>query len=132
MPADNTAHLAAAAQRRSQAARARAIDALRRLDQSGVPINFPAVAAEAGVSRSWLYRQADLRADIERLRVDHRHGLPLLPAALRASQESLKAQRDALQAVVGRLSDENRQLHQQIERPLGERRATAHSGTKLR
>ena len=90
MRADNTAHLIAAARARSHHAQKRATDALRRLDKAGSPITFGAVAAEAGVSRSWLYRQPGLRAEIERLRPDNRHNQPLLPAALRASEESLQ------------------------------------------
>jgi hypothetical protein len=86
-------------------------------------ISFKAVATQAGVSRSWLYRQADLRAEIERLRVDPGHSQPLLPAALRTSQDSLRAQRDALQAAIERLNDDKRQLTAQVERLLGERRA---------
>ena len=123
MPADNTAHLIAAARRRSRAARERATDAIRHLDRSGMAISFKAVAAQAGVSRSWLYRQADLRAEIERLRVDPGHSQPLLPAAMRASQDSLRAQRDALQAAIERLNDDKRQLTAQVERLLGERRS---------
>lgn len=123
MPADNTAHLIAAARARSQAARARAIDALQHLDQTGVSINFTVVAAQAGVSRSWLYRQADLRAQIEALRLDPRHSQPVLPQAMRASHQSVRAQRDALQATIDRLNQEKQQLAAQIERLLGERRA---------
>ena len=122
MRADNTAHLIAAAQARSHAAQKRATNALRRLDQTGAPITFGAVAAEAGVSRSWLYRQPGLRAEIERLRPDNTHNQPLLPAALRASEESLRAQRQALHAEIDRLTEENRRLARQAELLLGERR----------
>lgn len=123
MPADNTIHLIAAARRRSHDAHQRAAAALRRLDQTGTPISVAAIAAEAGVSRSWLYRQADLRAEIERLRPDHTHNQPLLPAALRASEASLHAQRQALQTEIDRLTEENRRLSRQAELLLGERRA---------
>jgi Family of unknown function (DUF6262) len=123
MRADNTAHLVAAARARSHAAHQRATNALRRLDRAGVPITFGAVAAEAKVSRSWLYRQEGLRAEIERLRPDHTHNQPLLPAAQRASAESLHAQRQALQTEIERLTDENRRLAHQAELLLGERRA---------
>ena len=68
MRADNTHHLIAAARRRAQATRRRAVAALRRMDTSGLPVTFDALAREAGVSRSWLYSQPDLRAEIERLR----------------------------------------------------------------
>ena len=63
MRADNSAHLIAAAQRRSAATRRRAAAALRRLDAAGRPLSFDAFAREAQVSRSWLYAQPDLRAE---------------------------------------------------------------------
>ena len=68
MQADNSHHLIAAARRRSVATQRRAVAAVRRLDTAGTTITFDAVSREAGVSRSWLYNQPDLRAEIERLR----------------------------------------------------------------
>ncbi|MFF7251573.1 DUF6262 family protein, partial [Embleya sp. NPDC008237] len=72
MPADNSHPIVAAAHRRAAATRRRATSALRRMDATGTVITFEAVAREAGVSRSWLYNQPDLRAEIERLRARHR------------------------------------------------------------
>ena len=61
-----------------QAARAKHTDALqrvqqalRRLDRGGQPITFSSVAQAASVHRSWLYRQAEVRSHIERLRAGH-------------------------------------------------------------
>ena len=71
MRADNSRHVIAAARRRAEQTRQRAVAALRRMDDAGQPITFDAVAREAGVSRSWLYAQDDLRAEIERLRQRH-------------------------------------------------------------
>ena len=68
MRADNSHHIVAAARRRATATRRRAIAALRRMDNAGQPISFDALAREAKVSRSWLYAQPDLRAEIDRLR----------------------------------------------------------------
>ena len=45
----------------------RAVAALRRIDNAGTPINR-CRRREANVSRTWLYNQPDLRAEIERLR----------------------------------------------------------------
>ena len=67
MRADNTRHIIAAAQRRHELTRAKAIQALRTLDAEGRPVTFEAVAQAAAVSRSWLYAQPDVRAEIERL-----------------------------------------------------------------
>ena len=72
MPADNAHHLRAAAQRRTEQTRHRAVAALRRLDAAGAPVTLDGLAREAGVSRSWLYTQHDLRLDIERRRRRHR------------------------------------------------------------
>lgn len=68
MRADNSHHVVAAAHRRAERTRQRAVAALRRMDTTGQRITFDAVARQAGVSRSWLYTQDDLRAEIERLR----------------------------------------------------------------
>ena len=73
MRADNSHHVIQAATRRAQQTRQRAVTALRRMDAAGQRITFDAVSREAGVSRSWLYAQEDLRAEIERLRQRHRH-----------------------------------------------------------
>jgi hypothetical protein len=71
MPADNAHHVITAAHRRAEQTRQRAVAALRRMDATGQRITFDAVAREAGVSRSWLYAQDDLRAEIQRLRQRH-------------------------------------------------------------
>ena len=85
---DRTA-LAAAAQQRSHNTRLRAIDALRRLDADRNNVTFTSVAQTAHVSRSWLYRQPDIRAEIDRLR-NPRTETVTVPSAHRASTESLK------------------------------------------
>jgi len=54
--------------RRHDAALAAARAAMERLCREGRAVNFGAVARAAGVSRGWLYRQADLRQEIGRLR----------------------------------------------------------------
>src|SRR6266540_725948 len=100
MRADNSRFLIQAARRRSQATRERAIQALRRLAATGGPATFDSVARTAGVSRSWLYTQPDLRAEIERLRAAYGHApasLPI-PARQRASDASLQRRLEAVNA----------------------------------
>jgi len=41
-----------------------ATNAIRELDRAGQPITFQAVAVAAGVSRSWLYRNPQMRAGV--------------------------------------------------------------------
>lgn len=125
MRADNSRHVIAAAHRRAERTRQRAIAALRRMDAVGQRITFDAVAREAGVSRSWLYAQDDLRAQIERLRQRH----PALPAApvppqrRQASASSLLRRLEAATARIRNLEADNQQLRDALARALGERRA---------
>src|SRR6266567_1474677 len=104
MRADNSRHVIAAAQRRAEQTRQRAVAALRRMDAAGQRISFDSVSREAGVSRSWLYAQ-DLRAEIERLRARHPATAPApVPPRIR------------------RLEADNQQLRDALARALGERR----------
>ena len=68
MHPDPAGSLALAAARRHELTRARAIQALRELDRAGAPVTFAAVATAAGISRSWIYTQPDIRDQIQRLR----------------------------------------------------------------
>jgi len=85
--ADNTRHLLQSASDRHHDALSRARAAIETLDRNGEPITFTTVALRAGVSRGWLYRQADLRDAILTLRADRRTTGPLLPAAQRATAD---------------------------------------------
>jgi hypothetical protein len=127
MRADNSYHLRAAARRRALETRDRAVLALRRLDATGRSVTFKTVAREAGVSRSWLYGQADLRAEIGRLQQDAQQGrapsAPPVPARQRASEASLRHRLEAVNAEIRRLRLENQQLREQLAWAHGERRA---------
>lgn len=68
MRAEHTPPIVAAARRRHELTRAKAIQALRELERTGAPISFAAVAHTAGISRSWLYTEPDLVTEISRLR----------------------------------------------------------------
>jgi hypothetical protein len=127
MQADNSHHIVAAARRRATATRRRAIAALRRMDNAGQAISFDAVAREAQVSRSWLYNQADLRAEIERLRA-RRQPAPAgqrLPDRQRASDTSLRQRLEIMTDRNRQLEAENRQLRETLAVALGEQRAAS-------
>ncbi len=123
MRADNSRHVIAAAQRRAEQTRQRAVAALRRMDAAGQRISFDSVSREAGVSRSWLYAQ-DLRAEIERLRARHpaTAPAPVPPQRQRASDPSLLRRLEAATARIRRLEADNQQLRDALARALGERR----------
>ena len=126
MRADNSHHLVAAARRRSAATHERAVTALRRLGATGGPVSFDIVAREAGVSRSWLYAQPDLRAEIQQLGARHdpgRSSAPVpIPAHQRASDASLRRRLEAAGAEIRRLRQENRQLRERLAWAHGELR----------
>jgi hypothetical protein len=123
--ADNSRHVIAAARRRAEQTRQRAIAALRRMDGTGQQITFDAVSHAAGVSRSWLYAQPDLRAEIERLRQRHpaAPAAPVPPQRQRASDPSLLRRLEAATARIRHLEADNQQLRDALARALGERRA---------
>ena len=123
MQADNSRHIVAAARRRSQYTRARAVQALRELDAAGKPVTFDTVAKQAAVSRSWLYTQPDLRDEIERLRALHRRAPDsAVPARQRASDASLRQRLEAANQRIRQLTEENQRLRDQLARALGAQR----------
>ena len=116
MGADNTRYLLQAARDRHDATMTRAADALRQLDQeTGSPVSFRAVAETAGVSRAWLYRQPDLRAEITRLRAGQADSSPPRPPSTQRGSEASRQRRiEALLEDNTRLRTENARLHDQV------------------
>ena len=121
MQADNSSHLILAARQRAERTRRQALTALRRLDATGAPITFEAVAREAGVSRSWLYTQGDLRAEIGRLRERDRRPSPTprTPDRQRASTTSLLRRLGVATERIQQLEQANRQLREALAQALG-------------
>jgi predicted HTH domain antitoxin len=126
MPPDRTAQLIAAAKQRHELTRAKAIRAIRELHRAGEAVTFGAVSRAAQVSRSWLYTQPDLRAEIHRLRAGTPSGSrpAAAPTAQRASAESLRQRMLVMQRRIHDLADENQRLRHQLAIALGEKRAS--------
>ena len=128
MPADNTRHLRAAAQRRAEQTRRRAVATLRRLDAAGAPVTL-----EGARPRS--QRLPVLALHPARPAPRHRApSPPHRPAAAqtapperqRASDASLLQRLHAatarITARIHRLEHDNQQLRDALARALGERR----------
>jgi small-conductance mechanosensitive channel len=125
MRPDNTAHLITTAKRRRELTRAKAIRALRELDRAGTAVTFETVARGAGVSRSWLYTQPDIRAEVQRLRdTTRRAPSPPVPTGQRASDVSLLRRLQTANERNRTLAEENRRLRRQLAQALGEQRTT--------
>jgi hypothetical protein len=128
----NSEHLVQAALAKHDSALQRAREALRRLDRTGQPVTFSSVAQAARLHRSWLYRQPELRAQIEGLRADKQSRLHRqVPAAQRASTQSLRERAEALRQETTRLRLENQDLRDQLSRALGAQRQAAFTSPYL-
>jgi IS30 family transposase len=114
-----------AAKQRHELTRAKAIAALHELDRAGAKITFESVADYAGVSRSWLYTQTDLKDEIRRLRARNQpqHATPT-PARQRASDDSVRQRLDLALRRNRELATENQQLRRQLAHALGQLRDT--------
>ena len=121
MRPDPAARLAESAARRHELTRAKAIQALRELDRGGQPVTFAAVAAAAGISRSWLYTQPDISDQIRRLRKTPHDPTSSgsIPAGQRATEASLRARLTAALQRNQQLTDENARLRRQLAHALG-------------
>ena len=115
----NTAGLRAGATSKAVDARGRAALAIQELVVEQQPVNFSTVAERAGVSKTYLYNDADLRKRIEDLR-EQRH-------VRVAQQRQVRVQTDASLKVV--IAAKDRQLAllrtrvHQLERELALARA---------
>ena len=118
--ADNTSNLLRAAADKRDAATRHTIAVIEELARTGANVNVTLVAHSAGVSRSWLYEQPHLLADINRLR-ERKSAVPI-PAMQRATEESTRQRLDAARAELERLRAENAVLREQVARTLGEQR----------
>jgi|SRR4051794_21525200 hypothetical protein len=124
MRSDNSRHLLAAARKRSSQTRRRAEAAIASITDAGTPVTFDAVAREASVSRSWLYAQPDLRAEIDRLRqrMPPRTSPAAPPEQQRASDTSLLRRLEAATDRIRRLEKDNRDLKNALAQALGQNR----------
>lgn len=124
MDPDQATPLAQAAAHRHELTRAKAIQALHELNRAGTPITFAAVASAARISRSWLYAQADIRNQIQRLH-GTRHPGPCVPVPpnQRATDASLHARLTTALKRNQVLTDENTRLRRQLARALGDQRS---------
>lgn len=118
--ADNTINLLRAAADKRDAATRRTVGVIEEFARTGAHVSVAAVAHTAGVSRGWIYEQPDLLAEIDRLR--QRPTAVPIPAAQRATDESVRQRLDAARAEIERLRAENARLRNQVARTLGEQR----------
>ena len=122
---DRLQRLHQAAQARHEQTLRRAEAALRSLARRGEPVTVRGLADTARVSRSWIYQQPGLLAEIGRLRQARPITKPGVPASQKATIDSLRQQLHVYREEITRLRAEIASLHEQLARQLGAARTAA-------
>ena len=122
MRSDNSQHLIAAAQRRRADTLERARHALHELGQTAQQHTMTQIAAYAGVSRSWLYAQPELRDQIHKLTAPANPNAPEQHIE-RGSDASLRQRLTLAHERIRELDHDNRQLRNQTAHLHGQLRA---------
>ncbi|TVS84213.1 DUF6262 family protein [Mycobacterium helveticum] len=131
MRRDNSHHLLAAAQRRRADTLQRARQALHELDETGQRRTVTQIAAHAGVSRSWLYAQPELRDQLRRLTAISEPTESAPARVERGSDASLRQRFTLAHERIRELDDENRKLRNRIALLHGQLRANRITGTPV-
>ena len=131
MRCDNSHHLVAAAQRRRADTLERARQALQELDETRQRHTITQIAARAGVSRSWLYAQPELRDQLHQLTAMSETAEAASTQIERGSDASLRQRLTLAHERIRELDDDNRRLRNQIAHLHGELRANRIAGTHV-
>jgi hypothetical protein len=131
MHRDNSHHLVAAARRRRADTLERARKALQELGETGQRRTVMQIAAHAGVSRSWLYAQPELRDQLRRLTAISETAGSAPARIERGSDASLRQRLTLAHERIRELDDANRQLRNQIALLHGQLRANRIAGTHV-
>jgi hypothetical protein len=131
MRSDNSHHLVAAAQRRRADTLERARQALQELGEIGQRHTIMQIAAHAGVSRSWLYAQPELRDQLRRLTAISETAESAPARVERGSDASLRQRLTLAHERIRELDDDDRKLRNQIALLHGQLRANRIAGTRV-
>jgi hypothetical protein len=123
MRSDNSHHLIAAAHRRRAETLERARRAVQELGETRQRHTITQIAARAGVSRSWLYAQPELRNQLHQLTAMSETAESASTQIERGSDASLRRRLSLAHERIRELDDDNRRLRDQIAHLHGELRA---------
>jgi len=124
MPAEHPHHLADHARQRHRSTLERAEKALTEMADAGEPITPARLAEHAGVSRSWIYSQPDLRDRLQRLQRHQIDSAANRQSVTRASDDSLRRRLELAHQRISELRAENQQLRDALGHAHGQLRAT--------
>ncbi|MGH3584855.1 MAG: DUF6262 family protein [Pseudonocardia sp.] len=123
MPADQPHRLAEHAHQRHQQTLRRAQQALTELADTGQHVTAAQLARHAGVSRSWIYTQPELRHQLQRLGQHHTAADRARQTGTRASDDSLRRRLTVAHERITALQAENKQLRDALAHVHGQLRA---------
>ena len=123
MLADNAHYLIEHAKQRRQETLQRAHQALAELAETGQSVTVAELASRAGVSRSWIYTQPELREQIQQQQRSHSDSRSARQTAIRASDESLHRRLTLAHERIAQLRKENQQLRDSLAHAHGQLRA---------
>jgi predicted nucleic acid-binding Zn-ribbon protein len=124
MSVDRANRLAEHARARHEQTLHRAQAALTSMANNGEAITVSLLAGKAGVSRSWIYTQPELRDYIEQLQqATTRTGAPRRETTNHASEESLRRRLTLAHQRITQLRTENQQLRESLAHAHGQLRA---------
>lgn len=123
MPADHPQHLAEHARRRHHDTLHRAERALTELADAGEQVTVALLADRAGVSRSWIYTQPQLRDRLRQLQQQQASAGFVRDTVTRATDDSLRQRLILAHERINQLRTENQQLRDALAHAHGELRA---------
>lgn len=131
MRRNNSHHLIAAAQRRRADALERAQQTLHELGETGQRHTIVQIAAHAGVSRSWLYAQPELRDQLRRLTAISEPSASASTRIEPGTDASLRQRLTLAHERIRELDDETRHLRNQIALLHGQLRTNRIAATHV-
>lgn len=123
MLADNTRYLIEHARQRHQQTLERARRALAELADTGQSVTVAELASRAGISRSWIYTQPELREQIQQHQRSQSDSDTARQIVTRASDESLHRRLTLAHERITQLRKENQQLREALAHACGQLRA---------
>lgn len=112
--ADNTKHLEASRNKRSEDAKEKAVKAIGKLEAQGKSVNFNSVHQKSGVSKNYLYQNEELRTLIETKRTEEQNQLQVRRKKYDKTSKSKDVIIETKDKYIAKLEVENKQLKKEL------------------
>lgn len=114
--ADNTRNLEESWNRRSTDARLKAMETIERLKRENKPVNFNSVYLHSGVSKHFLYQDAEVRKKIDSIRKDEDERKKVLHNKYDKTSKSKDVIIETKDKYIAKLEAENKKLRNELNR----------------